>query len=110
MVGFTLSDVPVRIMTDYVDDALTDFARTIVDTYTDLERRDRYCGYACRYRRRRLDGAAAGAADELMVLFSPRRLVFRSDHASYNRSGFPSSAVFEAVPNPRCVVGSSRRR
>jgi len=49
MVGFTLNDVPVRIMTDYVDDALTDFARTIVDTYTDLERRDRYCGYACRY-------------------------------------------------------------
>ena len=71
MTGYTDGVSPVKVLADYVDLELTNFIKTLVDEYTTFERRDHSCGYGC------------------------------SDHASWNRAGYPSSSVFEPVTNIR---------
>ncbi|KAH9909943.1 leucyl aminopeptidase [Xylariomycetidae sp. FL2044] len=57
------------IITDYVDTALTDFTRLVIDAYTTIPALDGTCGYAC------------------------------SDHASATAAGYPSTFIFEAHPD-----------
>jgi hypothetical protein len=50
MVGFTVGDASVRVMSrdDDVDQPLTDWVRLILAAYTSFATRDRQCTYACR--------------------------------------------------------------
>jgi len=57
---------PVGIITDFTHGNLTAFLRILVDTYTLITWTDSRCGYGC------------------------------SDHASWNRAGYPSAFPFEA--------------
>lgn len=54
------------VITDYVDEGLTDFIKLVVDTYCDIGYVETTCGYAC------------------------------SDHASASKFGYPSSFVIES--------------
>jgi leucyl aminopeptidase len=59
---------------DFVDPALTTFTKSLVDTYNSIPWDESECGYAC------------------------------SDHASWNRQGYPSAFPFETrfgEDNPR---------
>jgi len=58
--------LPVGIITDFTQANLTQFVRILVDTYTLITWTDSRCGYGC------------------------------SDHASWNRAGYPSAFAFEA--------------
>ncbi|KAL1924855.1 uncharacterized protein VTP21DRAFT_4509 [Calcarisporiella thermophila] len=69
MTGYEGTRGSLGIVTDYVDASLSAFLRTLVDAYTTLKWVNTRCGYAC------------------------------SDHASFNRAGFPSSFAFEATFN-----------
>jgi len=63
----------IGTVTDFTNPELTNFIRTLVETYTSTPWQNGACGYAC------------------------------SDHASWFRAGYPSSFVFESpftVPNP----------
>ncbi|KAI9355056.1 hypothetical protein DFJ73DRAFT_825936 [Zopfochytrium polystomum] len=55
------------IVTDNVDAKLTQFVRTLIDSYSDIKWKDTSCGYAC------------------------------SDHASWTKAGFPSAFPFETL-------------
>jgi len=72
MTAYTDQDTrPVKVLTDFVDAELTAFSKKLITEYTSLTWRDSTCGYGC------------------------------SDHASWNRAGYPSSTTFEPVTNPR---------
>jgi leucyl aminopeptidase len=62
----TKSNPDVGIVTDFTDPALSQLLRTLVPVYTTLKSKDFKCGYGC------------------------------SDHASYNRAGYPSAIPFES--------------
>jgi len=57
----------VAVMTDFTDAALTQFVRELVVTYTDIGWSNTQCGYGC------------------------------SDHASWNRAGYPASMPAEGL-------------
>jgi len=57
----------IGIVTDFVNTALTDYLRLLVDSYSQLEWVNTRCGYAC------------------------------SDHASWTNAGYPSSFPFESA-------------
>ncbi|ORY64186.1 leucine aminopeptidase/pepditase M28/metalloprotease [Pseudomassariella vexata] len=61
------SQESVGVITDYVDAGLTDFIKSVVDTYCDIPYVETKCGYAC------------------------------SDHASASRAGYPSAFVIESA-------------
>jgi leucyl aminopeptidase len=71
MTAWTDGTSPVKVLSDFTDPDLTVFIKTLVKAYTPFELRDHRCGYGC------------------------------SDHASWDRAGYPSSSVFEPVTNPR---------
>jgi len=67
MVSYPNKDRPdVGIVTDYTDTNLNALVRNLVTTYTSLTTGDFECGYAC------------------------------SDHASWNKAGYPSTIPFES--------------
>jgi leucyl aminopeptidase len=57
----------VGIITDFVDEGLTEFNKKLVDMYLDIPWVDTKCGYAC------------------------------SDHASFSKAGYPSSFTIESA-------------
>ncbi|ODM94050.1 putative leucine aminopeptidase 1 [Orchesella cincta] len=59
----------IAIVTDYVDNELTQFLRVLIDGYLSFGRRERECGYAC------------------------------SDHAAWTQNGFPAARPTQAVRN-----------
>ena len=71
MTAYTEPGLQVRVINDNTDAPLTAFITTVIDEYTNFTWRSYGCGYGC------------------------------SDHASYNRAGYPSSSVFEPKTNPR---------
>jgi len=62
---------PAKVLYDYTDTELAAFTATVLEEYTSLTWRTHTCGYGC------------------------------SDHASYNRAGYPSSSIFEPMTNPQ---------
>ncbi len=66
MTGFNGSQDQVVFMTDYTNPELTQFTQKLMDTYVKSRWTTDQCGYAC------------------------------SDHASWNRAGYPSVMPFEA--------------
>ncbi|ORX47975.1 Zn-dependent exopeptidase [Hesseltinella vesiculosa] len=56
----------IGVVTDHVDDNLTGFLKTMVDTYADINYVETKCGYAC------------------------------SDHASWRKAGYPSAFTIES--------------
>ena len=113
MVGYAPTNASLRLMNkdEYVDLDLSEFVRTLVLTYTAFEVRDRQCTYACRYGvRRGAPGAPCSRADIERHRFPPppaagldgQRHARTSDHASWGYADYPATALFEAVPNPRC--------
>lgn len=66
MTNFAGSGDRLFLVTDNVEPALTDYLGRLSDAYTGARRGEVACGYAC------------------------------SDHASWTRSGYPASAVFES--------------
>jgi len=62
----TKSNPDVGIVTDYTDSSLNTLTRSLVTAYTTLKPKDFKCGYGC------------------------------SDHASWNRAGYPSTIPFES--------------
>ncbi|CAO3589056.1 unnamed protein product [Absidia cylindrospora] len=69
MTGYTAGskEEVIGIVTDHVDEKLTDFLKTLVDTYADIPYVLTKCGYAC------------------------------SDHASWRKAGFPSAFTIESA-------------
>lgn len=67
MTNFKGADVDMSFLTDNVDNELTVFLEKLTDEYLKAKWGTIECGYAC------------------------------SDHASWNRSGFPSACAFEAT-------------
>lgn len=68
MVGYIHNGQPVyAVVTDFVNETLTQFVRELAKEYTNLPIKDTKCGYAC------------------------------SDHASWTRAGYPSAFPFETV-------------
>ncbi|CAL8109374.1 unnamed protein product [Orchesella dallaii] len=59
----------IAIVTDYVDNELTQFLRVLIDGYLVFGRRQRECGYAC------------------------------SDHAAWTQHGFPAARPTQAIRN-----------
>lgn len=71
----------IGIVGDYVDPALSETLKELVQAYTDLPFVDTQCGYGC------------------------------SDHASWNKAGFPSCTAFESAfenMNPNIHSGSDK--
>jgi leucyl aminopeptidase len=66
MTNFRGSDEEIFLLSDFTDPALNDFLGKLVDTYLGVKRGVTECGYAC------------------------------SDHASWNKQGFPAAIAFEA--------------
>jgi len=67
MVGYNIRQSNVAIVTDYTDANVNAFNRKLVDAYLAIGWANSACGYGC------------------------------SDHASWDRYGFPSSFPFEAT-------------
>jgi len=68
MTGFNNGQNTMGIALDYTESTSTNFLRKCVSEYSNLKIADIRCGYAC------------------------------SDHASFQRSGYRSSHIFEAAP------------
>jgi leucyl aminopeptidase len=67
MTNFTKAPMPfIGIVTDYTDKALNDFSAKLIDQYLDIPYKNFACGYGC------------------------------SDHASWNKNGYPATAPHEA--------------
>jgi len=66
MVGYNAREQKIAIITDYTDSSLNAFLRKLVDEYCALDWINSQCGYGC------------------------------SDHASFNRVGFPAAFPFES--------------
>jgi len=66
MTGWDNGNPRVGVITDYTDAAQNDFVRALTNAYLTIPPADGYCGYGC------------------------------SDHASFERYGYPSSFAFEA--------------
>lgn len=60
----------ISIYTDYASEEVVNFLRAVATAYVDYGWRDNYCGYAC------------------------------SDHASWDRNGFPAAMVGEVYDSP----------
>ncbi|KAF9701728.1 hypothetical protein EKO04_000144 [Ascochyta lentis] len=73
MVGYTKATIDAGkpesfgLITDFTDATLNEYIGRIIDEYTDIERVNSVCGYAC------------------------------SDHGSATRNGYPASFIFEAA-------------
>ena len=67
MTNYKGSDKAIYLLTDHVDPGVTDFLGKLIDAYAQVPWSTTKCGYAC------------------------------SDHASWTRSGYPSSAAFESA-------------
>jgi len=65
------ASTPAKVLYDYTDTVLAAFTATVLEEYTTLTWRTHTCGYGC------------------------------SDHASYNRAGYPSASIFEPQTNPQ---------
>jgi leucyl aminopeptidase len=71
VVGYYVSGIDeIAVYTDYANQQLVQLVRILTDGYLDFGRRSRTCGYGC------------------------------SDHASWNRNGFPAVFVAEAIDSP----------
>lgn len=66
MSNFKGSSEEIFLLTDNVDDALSAFTGKLIDAYVRVKRSTTECGYAC------------------------------SDHASWNKNGYPAAMAFEA--------------
>lgn len=66
MSNFKGSSDEIYLLTDHVDDALSAFVGKLIDAYVGVPRSTTECGYAC------------------------------SDHASWDREGYPAAMAFEA--------------
>jgi len=66
MIGYDQKEQAVGFVTDFTDATLNAFSRKLVDEYLNIGWKDTLCGYGC------------------------------SDHASWNKYGYPSSFPFEA--------------
>ena len=70
MTNYTKAATPfIGIVTDYTDKALNDFSAKLIDQYLDVPYKNFACGYGC------------------------------SDHASWNKNGYPATAPHEADMN-----------
>ncbi len=67
MTSFPGSDPAITFMTDYTDAGFTDYLTRVVDTYAQIPWKKDRCGYGC------------------------------SDHASWNRAGYPAAMPFETT-------------
>lgn len=76
MTAYTEPGLQIRVIQDNTDPSLTLFTTAIVEEYTDFAWRYYSCGYGC------------------------------SDHASWNRAGYPSSSIFEPKTNPQIHTAS----
>jgi len=65
------AQTPAKVLYDFTDVELAAFTATVLEEYTTLTWRTHTCGYGC------------------------------SDHASYNRAGYPSASIFEPQTNPQ---------
>jgi len=65
------SQTPAKVLYDFTNTELAAFTATVLEEYTSLSWRTHTCGYGC------------------------------SDHASYDRAGYPSSSIFEPQTNPQ---------
>jgi len=66
MSNFKGSSEEIFLLTDYVDEGLSAFVGRLIDEYVHVKRSTTECGYAC------------------------------SDHASWNKNGYPAAMAFEA--------------
>ncbi|KAJ3354807.1 Leucine aminopeptidase 1 [Kappamyces sp. JEL0680] len=69
MTGYPSKNPAYAVMTDYTTPSLSSFLRLVAKTYTALPVVDTKCGYGC------------------------------SDHASWNKAGFPTAFHFETIMN-----------
>jgi len=65
------SQTPAKVLYDFTNTELAAFTASVLEEYTSLTWRTHTCGYGC------------------------------SDHASWNRAGYPSSSIFEPQTNPQ---------
>lgn len=94
MVGYVNNNDPVfGIVTDYVNESLTQFVRELAQEYTNLPVKNTKCGYGCRC------APPTPCFNSYLHFITPtcdnneqRR---NSDHASWTKAGYPSAFPFE---------------